>query len=402
MGKVGVIMKRALFMTVGTGVGAKEEQIHSLAHGLLSSILHYNPDLIIFFGSELSKLTVKSISKQYKEKTSEEMAKDKFIIIKDVDRFDECYRKIRNEILERPDWEIIIDYTSGTKTMTMSAAIVSVLYHKKLTLVSGERGKNGLVLPNTEEIKTQSLYSAYDDLLMDKMKESFNQYRFETARDILKEIVRDEDKEDYLNLVSAYNFWDKFNHEDAQKLITDVKIITKDEFNKNKEFLGTLVNTKKFKDYYLLADLINNAQRRFQEGKYDDCVARLYRAVECIAQIRLKEHGIETSDVDLEKVPESLKEEYRRKSKNGKIAIGLREGYKLLQELEDELGSEFYNDKRLLDLLSYRNNSILAHGFEPITDVKVVSELKDKVLNLGNLLYPKLEGWMVKAEFMEL
>lgn len=400
------MMKRALLMTVGTGVGEKEEHMHSLAHGLLEAILHYKPNITIFFMSELSRDTVNSIFKQYKEKLDEEMFDYQCIIIQDVDRFDECYRKIRAEILKRPDWEIIIDYTSGTKTMTMSAAIASVLYKKELNLVSGARGSNGLVLKNTEEIKTQSLYSAYDDLLMDKMREAFNHYRFETAKDILMEIVRDENKGDYLNLVLAYNFWDKFNHEDAMKLIAAAQSSAKDEsFKKNKEFLGTLVNAKKVKEYYLLADLINNAQRRFQEGKYDDAVARLYRVVEFIAQTKLKkEYGIETSDVDLKKVPESVKEKYQRKSKNGKITIGLREGYKLLQELEDELGSEFYNDKRLLDLLSNRNNSILAHGFESITGAKVkeVTEFKDKVLYLGSLLYPKLEELMVKAEFMKL
>jgi hypothetical protein len=35
-------MKRALFMTVGTGVGLdKEKKIRSLAHGLLASILMF-------------------------------------------------------------------------------------------------------------------------------------------------------------------------------------------------------------------------------------------------------------------------------------------------------------------------------------------------------------------------
>ena len=38
-------MDVALFMTVGTGIGPnKEEKIKSLAHGLLSSVIHYNPD----------------------------------------------------------------------------------------------------------------------------------------------------------------------------------------------------------------------------------------------------------------------------------------------------------------------------------------------------------------------
>ena len=42
-------MKRALFMTVGTGVGLdKEKKVRNLAHGLLTSIESYNPDKIVF------------------------------------------------------------------------------------------------------------------------------------------------------------------------------------------------------------------------------------------------------------------------------------------------------------------------------------------------------------------
>lgn len=55
-------MDVALFMTVGTGIGLnKEEKIKSLAHGLLSAVIHYDPDKIVFFGSETSRDTVDSL-----------------------------------------------------------------------------------------------------------------------------------------------------------------------------------------------------------------------------------------------------------------------------------------------------------------------------------------------------
>ena len=41
--------------------------------------------------------------------------------------------------------------------------------------------------------------------------------------------------------------------------------------------------------HYYLSDLLNNAQRRIKEQKYDDAVARLYRITELIAQINLFE-----------------------------------------------------------------------------------------------------------------
>lgn len=37
---------------------------------------------------------------------------------------------------------------------------------------------------------------------------------------------------------------------------------------------------------------MNNAYRRIEEGKYDDAVARLYRAIELIAQLGLINEGL--------------------------------------------------------------------------------------------------------------
>ena len=184
----------ALFMTVGTGRGT-EDSVKSLAHGLLSAIIHYNPDKIVFFGSADSKETVSSLKEQYREEKKKGLADDEFIMITGVDDFNECFGKMRRKIEECEDHGIIIDYTSGTKTMTMSAAICSMLYHKKLNLISGERGKDGIVIPGTENQREQNLYSAYDELLLDKVKDLFNSYRFEDARSTLNEIVILEDME---------------------------------------------------------------------------------------------------------------------------------------------------------------------------------------------------------------
>lgn len=400
-------MKRALFMTVGTGVGYDEERIQSLAHGLLESIGTYQPDKIVFFGSQLSKKTVKSLKNQYKERFGSDLNHYQFLTIPDVDHFDDCFQTIVKEIRDHVDYDVIIDYTSGTKTMTMSAAIASVLYHKKLTFISGKRGQNGLVSPKTEDIRTQNLYSVYDKLLFGKVKDAFNSYRFKTAEVILDEIVDLENRNTYQKLFQAYNFWDKFNHQEAAKIITqedmgNLKDI-KEILTNNKEFLGTLVNAKKIRGIYVLADLLNNTQRRFQEDKYDDALARLYRAVELIAQQHLQDtYQINTSQVDLDKVPETLQDYYERKrDRNGKITIGLREDYVLLHELDEQLGDAFLSDNRLKYLLQSRNNSILAHGLEPITGEKIaeIKELYEKTLQLGIMIYPNIEELMQKANF---
>ncbi|MCW7080989.1 MAG: hypothetical protein OCU16_07850 [Candidatus Methanospirare jalkutatii] len=106
-------MKRALFMTVGTGVGLdKERKVRNLAHGLLTSIEHYNPDIIVFFGSEESKETIESLKAQYHDKKGRDLRNYEFVRLDDIDDFYECYVKIEEEIKRKEgDYEIIIDYT---------------------------------------------------------------------------------------------------------------------------------------------------------------------------------------------------------------------------------------------------------------------------------------------------
>ena len=171
----------ALFMTVGTGRGT-EESIKSLVHGVLSAIIHYNPKTTIFFGSDESNVTIDSLKEQYREEKKKELIDYEFITINDVDDFDECFSRIRKKIGEYEGYEITIDYTSGTKTMTMSAAICSMLYHERLNLISGKRGRDGIVIPGTESQREQNLYPAYDKLLFDRVKDMFNSYRFEEER----------------------------------------------------------------------------------------------------------------------------------------------------------------------------------------------------------------------------
>lgn len=399
-------MKRALFMTVGTGMGLdKEKKVKNLAHGLLTSVEHYNPDRIVFFGSEDSKETVESLKEQYYEKMGEELANYQFIELRDVDDFYECYTKIEEEIKKKEGDEIIIDYTSGTKTMTTSAGICAMLYQKKLTLVSGERGENGIVIPGTEAAREQNLFAAYDKYLLDKAREAFNSYRFGEAMGYLKQIVALEEKEAFKKLVQAYDLWDKFEHEKAFQMLASVKDERTDD---NKSFLGRL--TKGIaKEDFILVDLLNNARRRMEEGKYDDAVARLYRIIELVAQYRLRaKYGIESGDVDvwhlmtLGKMEKKTVEKYEMlRGEEGKIKLPLKKDFELLQDLGDEVGKHFLEDKRMKDMLAKRNNSILAHGLVPVKK-EDAERMFGKVKEYVELVVEDSASFMEKSAFPKL
>lgn len=403
-------------MTVGTGTGDSQEKIDSLAHGLLYSIKETNPNHTIFFGSELSKKTVESLKKQFFDEFNLKFQDYDFVLLNDIDDFNECFDKFKEKLADYEGDIVKIDYTSGTKTMAMTAAICAAIYRKDLFLVAGKRGKNGIVKKGTESKRAQNLYQIYDKFTLDKIKDAFNHNRFETGTKLLEETRDLENKDSFLKLLELYNHWDKFNHEEANKIF-------KNDFDKefkyfpelqnklglNKAVIDRIVNPKKenLDCYYILADLLNNAIRRAVEGKYDDAIARLYRSLELIAQIKLKtEYGIKTSDIDIEKVKkyltnlEFIDELIQNNTNNEKIKLGSKKSFKLLKELDDSLGFAYEDKKgKIKDSLKLRNMSILAHGLENRTKDEY-KRFKSFVMELSDELNENIkEKYMKEAEF---
>lgn len=399
--------KTVLLMTVGTGIGSGED----LAHGIFFSIESHNPDEIFFFGSEASKKTIAHIH----DKILEDYDGYEFIQVEHIDDFKEYFNAIKSKILEFKDEKVIIDYTSGTKTMTMAAAFASMIYHKNLVFVSGKR-ENGLVKSGTEKIISQNLYPVYDDLMMEKIKDLFNSNRFEAGKILLDDVVESEDKQMYEKLFDIYYNFDNINYEKAFELFT-VEFLKesierfshlKSQLAQNRMALQTIVQKDhKLRCYCILASLLNNAKRRYGECKYDDAIARLYRSFELIAQIRLKEkYGIKTSKVDLESLKKrGLNEDYLGSLKtcksdlNEDVKIGLIKDYDLLAHLNDDLGifySENAND--INECSSFRNKSILAHGLNYQTKENYL-RLENLVLEAASILTKDLDKYLNQTKF---
>ena len=403
-----------LLMTIGTGTGEdKIESAKSLAHGLLFSIDSQNPDKVVFFGSEESLITLDFLKEQYLEKYGEEFVDYEFIDIGRVDSFEMYFDAFKNKIDELKDDKITIDYTSGTKTMTMSAAFASMLFRKTLIFVSGRR-ENGTVIKRTEKIISQNLYPVYDDLMISKIKELFNSNRFEAGKVLLNDIVgANEDKEVFLKLFEAYGAFDNVDYEYALENF-DVKLFKQNFPELSKQFeinvkALNILNTKNhgLKCYYILASMLNNARRRSEEHKFDDAIARLYRSLELIAQIKLKEYEITTSDVDISKLKGKVDKDYlnelesNRDFKSGKIRIGLTQDFILLNKLKDDLGSFYIENENIIqNSLKYRNNSILAHGLQSQNQDQY-DEFRGIVLKAAQVLKSYIENYINETVFPE-
>lgn len=403
--------QKVLFMTVGTGFG--EEGKISLAHALTHSIIENTPQKVIFFGSTESKQTVKLIKEDYHNQESEELKEYEdyeFVELEEPDDFNSCYEIMNEYISKYENDKRLLDYTSGTKTMSVTIATIGIVNNLSLSLIKGRRGENGIVIANTEEINAVNAYQVYDKQHFQNVKKYFNYYKYQSANDSLSEITTllDNEEKKYMNqLIELYDDWDKFIHPDV-KLPTEHPLVEhlSEQLKKNVKALR-IINKENHKQkcFYILADLINNAKRRCEEEKYDDAVARLYRSLELIAQIRLQqEYGQKTKDIDVNKLKNyKLDKKYMMeledRASRGSILFGVTEDYRLLNELDDDLGRKYYQKEKIYqNNLKERNQSILAHGIKSTSKERYL-EFEELVLELAEDLTPQIELYMEETKF---
>ena len=370
---------------------------------IIFSLNHQKPDYICFFVSEESS---SSIEKDILLHLGFNPRHYDWIVTPSAEHLSDCYRAISQQLPQiLKKWKVdpkdlLVDYTGGTKTMSVALALATIETSCSYTYIGGvERAKKGLgvVINGKERMWYQD--NPWDELAVSERKEAcllFNKARYAAAAEVF---ARTAEKVSQRNnaffkamqeLAQGYNLWDKFRHKDARKKLYQSRniidasaaisdkaeiILLSNALKENLYFLEELENNQDQKGLLLFYDLLANAKRRADlEDKFDDAMARLYRAMEAMAQFRLESHyGIKTSDVKTNQIPDSLKEDYKAKyvdDKNGRIKLPLSASYRLLKKLGDELGKSFFHhyDKELKAILDVRNKSILAHGFNSVKE----------------------------------
>lgn len=410
-------MSKALIVTVGVGEG--------IEHGICCSIRYHNPEYIIFLVTPESKNKLQLVlndkvmeNKNYECEMltdSSDIEKVKFETLKIIDKVKRKYA------LE----DISIDYTPGTKAMSAGVVLAGVERRVGgLVYISGTRDKNGRVISGTERIISIEPNRTYAELLFQEAVRLFNSCQFDFCQKVISQakiLVSDPEfiKKSQLleDLAEGYSLWDKFDLEGA---FYKIDLISKNELlgmwgikgriEQNKEFLY-----KEKKEKFCLEraiDLLENAGRRGSEFKFDDAVARLYRCLEFIAQLKIaekdlyskdKKGGIDTENLNIDKLSDELKQRYcmRRDEKDGKVKLGLYEDYELLFYFGEPLGKLFiekYKMGELKKLLSLRNNSILAHGFNRISE-ETYKDMLNLTKDFLRCIFPNLENLIEKIKF---
>ncbi len=315
------------------------------------------------------------------------------VLLENPDDLAECYRLISakiKEINQATEIDGYADYTGGTKTMSLSLAMAALDYGLALYLTTNatrenlfrvERGQSTERAPTTLLTVERTLNQELPRFL-----QAFNYGgAIATLQALLQSLELPTDQKRQIrqlrDIYAGFDAWDRFDHLTAWDLISLHMGQVQPHGLALKRVLGsrqaidadfTAPESIPGHGYELVEDLVLNAQRRAQQQRYDDAVGRLYRALELLAQIRLRQrYSLETGDLDLTKLPEPLRDTYaaERNPRTGKVQIPLWKSYSLLSQLPDDpLGHQFQTQAgSLQNALQVRNYSLFAHGFKPTT-----------------------------------
>lgn len=391
------------------------------------ALAYAEPSAVVLIGSEQSWANLATASLPANVKKITLANAENFLEIVEV-----CRRELAPFVHEwlrsNRGGRLIADFTGGTRPMSAALTLIARRWPVvQFQYISGQRVPGGamLVLDHTE----LAVYSPnpWDALGYQAAEEAITLFdggspaaAFHYLLEPIHRASAGETKEALQLLawlIDGYAAWDRFEHEESQRLFTIV--------SENAERLGPLFSAASIEELRrrltehrayldllrsasgltreLVLDLLANAVRRMHEQRFDDAVARLYRACEALGQLRLVQQyqikDFRSAPVALFKgeVPAQL----RGGVKGDRVRLGgLQDIYTFLHGVGDPLGVAF-KAAGLADgeqnPLTARNRSILAHGLRPLgqRDAKL---LLDKVLPLANVqranlpLFPKMSG----------
>lgn len=383
-------MRKILFLSVG---GSSEP--------LITSIKTVRPELVVFVCSRDTNNVEGSYTQVPKilEKTRD-VSYDSEEILVAPDDPEECIGKIMTKVEKlRKDYgdaEIVVDYTGGTKTMSVSLFWVAVQKNLGIYLTTGIR-RNLQAVIEGESTRKCSLSFPYYDQVLGSVDYLLKNFHYTSAEEMLCSALvsyhLSSDMQDDLQrtreVISVFRLWDAYDSINAfrraspyrkalwesylcfwDKVIADRMKMEEDFKKEVKELKLSISYENAPTQYAIVQDLLLNAERCAVRGRYDDATARLYRALESLAQLRLlSKHGINSGDVDINRVPSQCRWKYEAKRREGKIRLGLVEDYELLSKLKDEIGKAFEERRGdMMEAIWRRNQSVLAHGFKSISE----------------------------------
>lgn len=321
--------------------------------------------------------------------------------LSDPDDLNLCYQQIRTALrgwIDRrrlQNEDIYFDLTGGTKPMSAALTLAAVEQIPRYHYVSGEREKGGLgtVVAGTEKPVTGlNPWTQIAIRQRELATNLFAQGHVEAAGVLLDQAAttasqQPETLKAYAGLCRTLGRLDAFDfrgasaelprHQPRLEIVFEQRgetclLAWVRELRKHlQELDGERSRQQDFPRSLL--ELLANARRRGKQARYDDAIARLYRAVELFAQNRLyRAFGGASGRIPLDSLDCTLAEQLRAAfpdsmtENGGRLQLGCAKAFAALAYSpfeDDHRVPEIYD--RLKNTLGKRNDSWLAHGIRP-------------------------------------
>ena len=337
----------------------------------------------------------------------------------------ELYRWLIDTCGLRND-QIAIDPTPGRKWMSAGVTMLASQLGLEMFYVDAQYDQQTRkVIP--ESMQLVQLGNAFEQtgfLTAQRGREHFNLGQFAAAARAWNSIkpIRAQERSLYQGLAQlahALHRWDLFEHYNQSLMSQFQEAFTKlaeythgvggatqlEQFVQQMQTLAQTIEqvTQATKPALeATADLLVNARRRIDQGQYDDACARLYRALESVAQYLLKDrYQLDVSRPDWQNQSQAIRQAAQEVFQ-GQLPdqLALYQAWGLLWALQDPAARNILFPGRnntlhfkFQPLLELRNNSILAHGWIAINK-EDVNDLADQVQQALTNSQPELARWI--------
>ena len=391
---------------------------------LVVSITHHQPDFVVFLASQQS---VGKITEVWKGVNGKRPASH--VLVDNINDLEDCYQKALQCLKKAidggasPDM-ITVDYTGGTKNMSVALALATIRSGCRYSYVGDAGGYGagrtndgmGVVMDQHEHLTiSENPWELFNIERRQDFARFFNHHLFTAASDIAERLQQygktAAEREVFTGLFTmseGYEAWDRFEHSKAMtSLQKGLHILERTGLEKESGLLLAPLlkhvrsNLKSLSDIthekvdglnlmsrHHVTDLIANAQRRALQGRYDDGVLRLYRALEMLGQIAFAAcFNCQTNAVDIDRLSEKiatsdLKQLMKIHGGEDVIKFPMQKTFEALYLAGDPLGNTFFQRiNKIKNLQRSRNDSILAHGVNPLGS-SMYEALKQVVLDL--------------------
>ena len=272
------------------------------------------------------------------------------------------------------DFGVVVDWTGGTKTMSAALALVAHRWRNTyFSYVGGtSRTKAGIGTVETGAETVLQCVNSWESLGYSVIEDALYAYRhgaYGAGAQRLRSVLGQIDKENQTlkselatlaRFLKGVDAWDKGEYKRAkgeyeacQRNFNDLKSVLPDDRARALQahirwtvpYLQTIEKDLDLgkPSRPLCMDLLANAQRRKEEGRLVDAVARLYHAIEALGQVQLRTaRNLDASRAPVSDLPPALQDEWRpRQDADGYVKLGLQAVYGALGAWGDPMGTAF-------------------------------------------------------------